>query len=48
MMKRIRLKPRNDLDRDLRDNIIERGWTPGKREDETNETESLKGLRNKN
>ena len=30
MMKRIRLKPRNDLDRDLRDNIIERGWTPGK------------------
>ena len=32
-MKRIRLKPRNDLDRDLRDNIIERGWNSGKRED---------------
>ena len=47
MMKRIRLKPHNDLYRDPRDNISERGWNSGKRKDETNETENLKGLRNK-
>ena len=43
MMKRIRLKPCNDLDRDLRDNIIERGWTPGKREDENKWNREFEG-----
>ena len=32
MMKRIRFKPRNDLDRELRDNIIERGWNSGQKD----------------
>ena len=40
-MKRIRLKPCNDLDRDLRDNIIERGWNSGKIKDETIETKNF-------
>ena len=34
LMKRMRLKPRNDLDRDLRDNIIERGWNSGKKDEQ--------------
>ena len=32
---------------DLRDDIIERAWNSGKEKDETNETENLKGPRNK-
>ena len=32
---------------DPRGEIIERGWNSGKREDETNETENLISLRNK-
>ena len=35
------MKPCDDLDRDLRDNIIERGWNSGKRKYETIETENL-------
>ena len=31
----------------LRGDVIEKVGTPGKREDETNETENFKGLRNK-
>ena len=32
MMKRIRFKPRNGLGRELRDNIIERGWDSDQKE----------------